>query len=122
MCKAFVDNFLAPYPQVIGVSKPAGTKGRGSDLGGFDNTEVVDRVRSKGIVYSTRLNAPRMLIGEKDFVGINDLKPRLTLEEIGRAEGHPEWIFEGARYVHEAEYQAAVAKAAGRAAKHQSKR
>ncbi|KAK6387241.1 hypothetical protein LTS17_000508 [Exophiala oligosperma] len=95
---------FAPWPQIIGVSKPAGPKSRGSDIDDFGAAaaaakssssieEVVkEKPRSHGVMFSTRLNIERFIGKEETF---ETQHPEytgqfMTLEQIGNAVGHGE--------------------------------
>jgi hypothetical protein len=72
----------------------------------------MDTVRSYGTGYSTRLNIPRILSGERFFTGVEGLMPSLPIWEIARGKGHPEWIHEGKGYLSESAYLIARSDAA----------
>ncbi|OAL23793.1 hypothetical protein AYO22_06112 [Fonsecaea multimorphosa] len=108
MCKEQTLDFtcIAPFPTVVGVSKPAGASNRGSDIRGLDDESIIEQGRSEKIMYSTRQNIPRILTGEDEFVSVfpEDQVPPLTVKEIGRGRGHREWVWKGYRYFEEDEY------------------
>ncbi|KIW54398.1 hypothetical protein PV05_06758 [Exophiala xenobiotica] len=85
---------IAPFPAVVGISKPAGPLSRGSDiLSGLDKGgEVRKKPGSERTVFSTRLNMRRILNGsteyESQYPAITG--KYMTLEQIGRAVGHGE--------------------------------
>ncbi|OAP54908.1 hypothetical protein AYL99_10608 [Fonsecaea erecta] len=111
MCNQHALDFtcIAPFPTVVGVSKPAGASNRGSDIRGLDNEDVVEEGRSEKIMYSTRQNIPRILTGEDEFLSVfpSDQVPPLPIKEIGRGLGHPEWVWKGTRFFDEDEYMQA---------------
>ncbi|OQU96141.1 hypothetical protein CLAIMM_02264 [Cladophialophora immunda] len=108
MCNRHALDFtcIAPFPTVVGISKPAGASNRGSDIRGLDNVQVVEQGWSERLMYSTRQNIPRILTGEEEFVSVfpEDSVPPLTVKDIGRGMGHPEWVWGGTRYFDEGEY------------------
>ncbi|KIW94621.1 uncharacterized protein Z519_04597 [Cladophialophora bantiana CBS 173.52] len=108
MCNRHALDFtcIAPFPTVVGISKPAGASNRGSDIRGLDNVQVIEQGRSERLMYSTRQNIPRILTGQEDFVSVfpEDSVPALTVKDIGRGMGHPEWVWAGTRYFDEEEY------------------
>ncbi len=111
MCNQHLLDFtcIAPYPTVVGISKPAGASNRGSDIRGLENDQIAEQGWSERVVFSTRQNIPRILTGGEDFVSgfAEDVIPPMKLEDIGRAVGHGEWVWGGNRYSEEGEYQAA---------------
>jgi hypothetical protein len=110
MCNQHSLNFtcIAPFPTVVGISKPAGPSNRGSDIRGLENEQVSEQGWSERIMYSTRQNIPRILTGAEDFVSVFNTErvPPLSLEEIGGGTGHGEWVWAGERYFNEDEYNA----------------
>lgn len=112
MCARGTHNMmcLAPYPAYIGVSKPAGNSNRGSDIvdgngqgragdvGTIENSsgKIRDKPASERVVFSTRLNVPRLLLGDTNFDSnypnvTGDIK---TIDEITSftGTGHGEWL------------------------------
>lgn len=113
MCKDKALNItcIAPFPNIVGVSKPAGGIDRGSDIGAGgtnrgdsyvrrDNKKNVSKIREKPIservVFSTRLNIGRLLNGSTEFESVypDFTGPLMSLEEIGSAQGHGEYVGE----------------------------
>jgi hypothetical protein len=92
---------------VIGTSRPAGTRNRGSDNGNFDQVDIVEEAESS-VVYSARLNIPRILDGETTFSGMQGATPFLSIEEIGRGIGRPEWVVGRHEYFNEARFKSAI--------------
>ncbi|KIW21346.1 hypothetical protein PV08_01926 [Exophiala spinifera] len=86
---------IAPYPTIVGVSKPAGSVDRGSDIRedeNMDGTAIRPTAESERLVFSTRQNIPRFLAKEGTF---ESLFPDVTgqfmsMEDIGSAVGHGE--------------------------------
>ena len=112
MCSRHLLNFscVAPFPTIVGISKPAGPSNRGSDIRGLDDDAISELGWSERLMYSTRQNIPRILTGAEDFVNVFsavDDRPPMTREEIGGGIGHGEWLLGGVRYYDESEYQAA---------------
>ncbi|KAH0842396.1 hypothetical protein FOPE_07331 [Fonsecaea pedrosoi] len=116
MCNRHTLDFtcIAPFPTVVGISKPAGASNRGSDIRGLEDVQVIEEGWSERIMYSTRQNIPRILTGQEDFLSVfsEDSMPPMTIPDIGRGMGHPEWVWRGTRYFDEGEYQQARASAA----------
>jgi GR25 family glycosyltransferase involved in LPS biosynthesis len=113
MCKDGTYNItcIAPFPNIVGVSKPAGEIARGSDIGAEgtnrgnsyvrrDNSNTKSRIREKAVservAFSTRLNIGRLLNGSTEFESVypDFTGSLLSLEEIGSAEGHGEYVGE----------------------------
>ncbi|KAJ9497739.1 hypothetical protein LTR99_007372 [Exophiala xenobiotica] len=113
MCKDRLLNItcIAPFPNIVGVSKPAGGVDRGSDIGPEgsnrgnsyvrrdnkkDQSKVRDKALSERVVFSTRLNMQRLLNGSTEFEsGYPDFTgPLMSLEKIGAAQGHGEYVGE----------------------------
>ncbi|KAL6252988.1 hypothetical protein RBB50_000707 [Rhinocladiella similis] len=94
MCKdkALGLRCIAPWPQIIGISKPAGPKSRGSDIMDFKPTDVREKPTSHGVMFSTRLNIERLIAREATFeTQYPDYTGQfMTLEQIGDAVGHGE--------------------------------
>ncbi|OCT46061.1 hypothetical protein CLCR_00429 [Cladophialophora carrionii] len=110
MCNQHFLDFtcIAPFPTVVGISKPAGPSNRGSDIRGLENDQVVEQGWSERLMYSTRQNIPRILTGEEDFVSVfgRDDVASMSLKDIGSGTGHGEWVWAGTRYFNEDEYKA----------------
>lgn len=80
---------LAPYPAIIGVSKPAGPASRGSDIL-EESSEVRERATSERTVFSTRLNMKRILNFEAEYLSSNpDATGKvMTMQQITNFKGH----------------------------------
>jgi GR25 family glycosyltransferase involved in LPS biosynthesis len=101
---------LAPFPAYVGISKPAGNSNRGSDIvdgnGKGRAGDVATRDNAGGkfrkepeserVVFSTRMNIPRLLVGETEFESnyANVTGQVRTIEEITSftGTGHGEWL------------------------------
>lgn len=81
---------VAPFPAVIGVSKPAGLLSHGSDILGNLGDEVREKAITERIVFSTRLNLKRILNGQTEFESFypNSTGPLMEFEQIRSAVGH----------------------------------
>lgn len=99
MCMFKKSNFscIAPFPTLVGVSKPAGDTSRWSDVNHINDDQrgqIDENGYSERVVFSTRQNIDRLLQGETSFKSQfpEATGPEMSIEEIGRAVGHPEWI------------------------------
>jgi GR25 family glycosyltransferase involved in LPS biosynthesis len=99
MCMFKKSNFscIAPFPTLVGVSKPAGDTSKWSDLDHINDDQrgqIHENGYSERVVFSTRQNIDRLLQGETTFKSQypEATGPEMSIEEIGRAVGHPEWI------------------------------
>jgi len=90
-------NCISPFPAIIGVSKPAGSIQRGSDIR-VESSDTPDGVReqaeSEKLVFSTRLNIERLIARDTHF---ESSYPAITgrymsLENIESGVGHGEWV------------------------------
>jgi hypothetical protein len=88
---------IAPFPTIIGNSKPAGNTDRGSDIV-VDIGKTSDRIREKPvsdkIMFSTLLNTERLLADNTEF---ESQYPNVTgqfmgLGDIASGVGHGEWL------------------------------
>ena len=81
---------VAPFPAVIGVSKPAGLMSHGSDILGNLGDAVREEAITERVVFSTRLNLKRILNGQTEFESFypNSTGPLMDFEQIGSAVGH----------------------------------
>ena len=111
MCNGHTLDFtcVAPFPTVFGVSKPAGSANRGSDIRGLENEQVLEHGWSERLMYSTRQNIPRILTGAEDFASVfpESAVPPMNLKDIGSGIGHGEWVWSGQRYFDQGDYEAA---------------
>lgn len=84
---------ISVFPQIVGISRPTGYTSKNSDIGyGDDSPGTVKEARSQHVVYSTRLNAERLLRGETTF---DSQFPEITgaemhIDDITAAFGHIE--------------------------------
>jgi GR25 family glycosyltransferase involved in LPS biosynthesis len=111
MCKDNTMNItcISPFPNIVGVSKPAGGIERGSDIGAEgsnrgneyvrrDDKKAQSKAREKAtserVVFSTRLNMQRLLNGSTEFEsGYPDfVGPLMSLEDLASVEGHGEYL------------------------------
>jgi len=95
MCLHKKSNFtcVAPFPTLIGISKPAGNRSRWSDIieDISHDKSIEEMPLSERLMFPTRQNIDRLLRGETVF---KSQFPEVTgeemnIEEIGRAVGHP---------------------------------
>jgi GR25 family glycosyltransferase involved in LPS biosynthesis len=84
---------VAPFPAVVGVSKPAGPLSHGSDILVNLGDQVRKKAITEGVVFSTRLNIKRMLSGQTEFESFypNSTGPTMEIDQIRSAQGHG-WI------------------------------
>ena len=96
MCMFKKSNFtcISPFPTLIGISKPAGSTSRWSDLDHAPKDQhFEEKGHSERLSFSTRQNVDRLLLREDKFVSqFPDVYPEMSLAAIGRGVGHPEWI------------------------------
>jgi hypothetical protein len=85
-------NCISPWPQLVGVSHPAGNTAQGSDIGyGPESEKFVEPEKYSHPVYTVRMNIPDMFDGKTVFRSqYPDLAPPLSIAEIGAAVGHGE--------------------------------
>lgn len=85
---------VAPFPRLIGKSTPAGSDARGSDINGVkEHEKILEKPETENVMFSVRQNVKALLNNEKTFKSYfkNPSGDQLTLEEITRARGHPEY-------------------------------
>lgn len=95
MCKFKVADIkcIAPFPSLIGVSKPPGGTDRWSDIGHVDEWQKGqewDKGFSLRVMFSTRQNVDRLINGEKVFKSAVDTE--MHIDDIGAAVGHTELL------------------------------
>ncbi|KAL2392095.1 hypothetical protein ABEF95_012535 [Exophiala dermatitidis] len=95
LCKNSKYNFtcIAPFPQLVGVSRPTSNTSKWSDIGyGNDAERAVEPANAQHLVYSTRLNIANFLAGKTVFDSQypDATPPQLDIKEIGGAVGHVE--------------------------------
>ncbi|KEF57743.1 uncharacterized protein A1O9_05663 [Exophiala aquamarina CBS 119918] len=101
---------LAPFPAYVGISKPAGNSSRGSDIvdgsgkgragdlatRGNPGAKFREEPESERVVFSTRMNIPRLLIGDTEFESnyANVTGRVKSIDEITSftGTGHGEWL------------------------------
>jgi hypothetical protein len=86
-------NCIAPFPTIIGVTKPAGSLERGSDIRADESNlavQVREKAESERVVFSTRQNIVRLLTKESSFQSLfpNVTGQFMALEDIGSAIGY----------------------------------
>lgn len=84
---------VSVFPQLVGVSRPTANTSKYSDIGyGSDEDRVVEEAKSLHIVYSTRLNMEKLLMGDTVFDSqFPDITgPQMDIKDIGAAVGHAE--------------------------------
>lgn len=95
MCKFKVADIkcIAPFPALVGVSKPPGGTDRWSDIGHVDDWQKGqewDKGFSLRVMFSTRQNIDRLINGEKVFRGA--METEMHIDDIGAAVGHPQYL------------------------------
>ncbi|KIV82967.1 hypothetical protein PV11_05029 [Exophiala sideris] len=86
---------IAPFPPIVGVSKPAGGLDKGSDIRvEGDAADIREKATSERVVFSTRLNIDRLLNGSTEFESLypESTGQFMSLKDIGSAVGHGEWV------------------------------
>lgn len=75
---------MSSFPTLVGVSKPAGSSNRGSDVDHTPSDELVhENARSERLIYSTRMNLQNLLIGQQMmFSAFPDHSPNANLGDI----------------------------------------
>jgi len=87
MCKYKVADIkcIAPFPALIGVSKPPGGTDRWSDIGHVDEWQKgqeFDKGFSLRVMFSTRQNLDRLINGEKVFKSAMDTEIILMISGL----------------------------------------
>lgn len=95
MCKYKIAGLkcIAPFPSLVGVSKPPGGTDRWSDISHVEEWaqgHVFDKGLSLRVMYSTKQNIDRLLNGEKVFMSKTGTE--MHIDDIGAAVGHPEYL------------------------------
>ncbi|THZ16366.1 hypothetical protein D6C91_06388 [Aureobasidium pullulans] len=88
-------NCIAPFPAIVGVSRPAGGANRASDIEDRPQDDNVDiSSHSEGLVFPVRQNIDRLLRQEMEFVSeFPDVTgAKLHLANITSARGHGEYL------------------------------
>lgn len=69
LCKNGITNFtcISPFPQLIGVHRPAGNQSRWSDIESIE-TASIGKAHSLHLVFPTRMNIDRLLTGSTKFL------------------------------------------------------
>ncbi|KAK4946391.1 hypothetical protein LTR10_014589 [Elasticomyces elasticus] len=86
---------IAPFPPLVGVSKPAGSLDKGSDIRvEGDAADIREKATSERVVFSARLNIDRLLNGSTEFESLypESTGQFMSLKDIGSAVGHGEWV------------------------------
>ena len=93
LCKYNFLKCIAPFPALVGVSKPPGDTERWSDIGHID-AEDKGKASIKGfslrVNFSTRQNIDRLIDGKKVFEGADG--SQMHIDEIGAAVGHTQYL------------------------------
>ena len=93
LCKYKFLKCIAPFPALVGVSKPPGDTDRWSDIGHIDDEER-GKASLQGfslrVMYSTRQNIDRLINGEKRFRAADGTE--MHIDEIGAAVGHTQYL------------------------------
>ena len=82
---------MTANPTLVGISKPAGSTNRGSDVGHVPSESHDEGVaHSERVMYSTRMNLPSLLAGKTMMKSEHpEHSPDMELSQIGSAIGHP---------------------------------
>ena len=83
---------VSVFPTLVGISKPAGSANRGSDIRDQDNVYIHEQGWSEMVLYSIRQNVPRLLTGLKTFVATHSPAPDKTMSQLTSAVGHGEYL------------------------------
>ena len=91
LCRKGITNFtcVAPFPQLIGVYRPAGIESKWSDIDDF-NATAVGKTHSIHIVFPTRMNIERLLAGSTSFISQHPYStgPEMEFEDIIKFKGY----------------------------------
>ena len=79
---------IAAEPSIIGVHRLEGKSSKNSDI--EDGGDTLENAHTDRVVWSAKMNAERLLRGETKVRSSTGAE--MEIEEIGRAEGHEEWI------------------------------
>jgi len=74
---------VAPFPTLIGISKPGGSKNRGSNINDLDKESFEETSRSERLMFPTRQNIDRLLGAERIFE--SQLGREMSIEESAAA-------------------------------------
>jgi GR25 family glycosyltransferase involved in LPS biosynthesis len=95
LCKQRITNFtcIAPFPQLIGVHRPAGNQSRWSDIELIEN-DSVGKAHSLHLVFPTRMNIERLLTGSTKFISQHpeSTGPEMEFEDIIKFKGYASTI------------------------------
>ncbi|KPI44979.1 Procollagen galactosyltransferase 1 [Cyphellophora attinorum] len=96
MCGQPETNFrcMASNPTLVGISKPAGSTDRGSDVGHAPETAYEEgAAHSERVMYSTRMNLPNLLINNPIMYSEHpEHSDNMHIDDIGRAVGYPYYL------------------------------
>ncbi|CAD0105778.1 unnamed protein product [Aureobasidium uvarum] len=85
---------IAPYPAMIGVSRPAGNVDKFSDINyeKFGNVQPLEEARSDGLVFSVHQNIDRLVAGQAELKSQypENTGETMYLDDILAAVGHGE--------------------------------
>lgn len=100
MCSEKVLNFtcIAPFPTIIGISKPAGSSNRGSDLGHVPGEETFHpKSQSLMLMFPVGQNIERLIHHDSSFLSqFPEVSgPEMSFDEITGAVGHAEYLPDG---------------------------
>jgi GR25 family glycosyltransferase involved in LPS biosynthesis len=95
MCKYQIAGIkcIAPFPAMVGVSKPPGGADRWSDISDVEEWAEGRKFEmgfSLRVMFSTRQNIDRLLNGEKKFISKQGTE--MHIDEIGAAVGHSQYL------------------------------
>lgn len=87
---------IAPYPTMVGLSRPAGDITRFSDIntGLFGDVQPSEKSRSEGLVFSVHQNIERLVTGHAEFQSQfpENTGETMQFDEISAATGHGEVV------------------------------
>lgn len=81
---------ISAFPTLVGISKPAGSSDRGSDVGHEPGeASISDKAHSERLVYSTRMNLQNLLTGKQKMVSAYpDNSPDANISDIAIPQGY----------------------------------
>lgn len=81
---------ISSFPTLVGISKPAGSSDRGSDVGHEpSDASISDKAHSERLVYSTRMNLQNLLTGNQKMVSAYPYdSPHANISDITIPQGY----------------------------------
>jgi hypothetical protein len=87
---------MAPYPTIVGISRPAGNTDKFSDIDPekFEEIEPSEKSHSEHLVFPVRQNIDRLLAGRLEFHSQfpDSTGETMHIDDIMAATGHGEMI------------------------------